>query len=107
MREVPDGYELDEDRLVPLCTGMRSSWIAGHLACELTAYCDKHKLGWVFGPGVVYRLTSSRRTARRPDASFIRFGRLSNEELPDGDLESEPDLAVEVTAPGDLVEELD
>src|SRR5689334_20925425 len=102
MREVPDGYELDDDRLVPLCTGARSSWIAGHLAVKLHAHCAANSLGWVFPAGLVYRLLSGRK-ARRPDASFVRFGRLYNEALPDEDMEIAPDLAVEVVAPGDLV----
>ncbi len=107
MREVPDGYELDDGRLVPLCTSARSSWVSGKILSVLMRHCDETELGWCFPPGTVYRCFSPRQTARRPDVSFLRRGRLLNEELPWEDLTISPDLAVEVVAPGDLVEELD
>jgi Uma2 family endonuclease len=107
VRELPDGFELDDDRLVSLNSGARSSLVAGALLCKLMAHCDAESLGWCFPAGTVFWLFRSRRTARRPDASFVRFGRFQNEQLPEGDAELAPDLAVEVIAPGDLIEEMD
>ena len=43
---------------------------------------------------------------RRPDVSFIRLGRLPNEELPEGHCPVVPDLAVEVTSPRDTHHEV-
>jgi Uma2 family endonuclease len=43
---------------------------------------------------------------RRPDVSFIHFGRLQNEVLPKGHIEIPPDLVVEVISPNDLYGEV-
>ncbi len=44
---------------------------------------------------------------RKPDVSFIRYGRLPGGVLPKGWIRIRPDLAVEVASPNDLVDELD
>ncbi len=43
---------------------------------------------------------------RRPDASFVSYGRLPRENPPLGNVEVAPDLAVEVVSPHDLYSEL-
>ncbi|MBI3466041.1 MAG: Uma2 family endonuclease, partial [Planctomycetes bacterium] len=43
----------------------------------------------------------------KPDAAFIRFGRLPGEQLPIGYVRIAPDLAVEVTSPNELAEEVE
>ena len=44
---------------------------------------------------------------RKPDASFIRRGRLPGEALPDGFCPIPPDVAAEVVSPNDLAYEVD
>jgi Uma2 family endonuclease len=44
---------------------------------------------------------------RKPDVSFIRFGRLPGEEVPQGHIPIAPDLAVEVISPNDLAYDID
>ena len=44
---------------------------------------------------------------RKPDVSFIRFGRLPGEQLPEGHTRIAPDFAGEVVSPNDLALELD
>jgi Uma2 family endonuclease len=104
---VPDGYELVDGELVEVKMGARSSWVGGQLIGLLSPFCGKNALGWVWPADLVYRCFANRRTARKPDVSFIRRGRLPNEELPEGDLGLAPDLAVEVVSPNDTVYELD
>ena len=43
---------------------------------------------------------------RRPDVSFVRYGRLPGGVLPKGWIKIRPDLAVEVVSPNDTVEKL-
>jgi Uma2 family endonuclease len=44
---------------------------------------------------------------RRADVSFIRFGRLTREQPPEGHIRLAPDLAVEVVSPNDLAYDVD
>jgi Uma2 family endonuclease len=44
---------------------------------------------------------------RRPDVSFVRFGRFLGEALPKGWCKIVPDLAVEVVSPNDTAYEID
>jgi Uma2 family endonuclease len=44
---------------------------------------------------------------RKPDVSFVRYGRLPGGVLPRGWIKIRPDLAVEVVSPNDTAEELD
>ena len=46
------------------------------------------------------------RLVRKPDVSFVRYGRLPGGVLPRGWIKIRPDLAVEVVSPNDTVEEL-
>jgi Uma2 family endonuclease len=88
--------------------GNKSSWISTQLAMLLSDYVYEHKLGWIFAFEAGYRLNPARpNNVRKPDVSFVRFGRLPNEEPADGYDYLAPDLAIEVTSPGDTVHELD
>jgi Uma2 family endonuclease len=106
LHEVPEGYELVDGRLVEQHVGAKSSWVAGRLFALLLAHSEKHGLGWVFPSETAYRFPN-RKTTRKPDASFIRRGRLKDEVIPDGELKLHPDLAVESVSPNDTVYELD
>jgi Uma2 family endonuclease len=107
LAEVPKGYELVDGHLVELNVGAKSGWVGGRLFALLLAHSDKHGLGHVFPGETAYRCFPNRKTVRKPDASFIRRGRLKDEEIPDGEIKIHPDLAVESVSPNDLVYELD
>jgi Uma2 family endonuclease len=104
---VPDGYELIDGELVEKKMGTKSSWVGGQMLVLLNTFTGANNLGWVWPADQAYRCFANPRTARKPDVSFVRRGRLPNEELPDGDLRLAPDLAVVVVSPNDTVYELD
>jgi Uma2 family endonuclease len=101
---MPDGksYELVDGQLVERNMGAESSWVGGRLHSRLDRFCEEHGLGWALPadngfecfphePGLV----------RKPDVSFVRYGRLPGEVLPKGWIKIPPDLAVEVLSPND------
>ena len=107
---MPDrkDFELLDGHLVERHMGNKSSWVATQIAKLLGNYVDEHNLGWVFTSEAGYRLDPSRpNTLRKPDVSFVRFGRLPNEEPGDAYDNLSPDWAIEVLSPGDTVLELE
>jgi Uma2 family endonuclease len=101
-------FELVDGRLVERHMGNKSSWVATKIAMVLGAYVDQHHLGWVFTSEAGYRLDPTHpNTLRKPDVSFVRFGRLPNEEPADAYDNLAPDWAIEVLSPGDTVLELE
>ena len=105
--DVPDGYEMIDGQLVELKMGAKSSWVGGRIHARLDSFCEQKTLGWAFPQETAYRCFGTGQTVRKPDASFIRLGRLKNEEPPEGDLRIPPDLAAEAVSPNDTVYELD
>lgn len=106
--DVPGGYELVDGQLRELAVGTISSWVGGDLYSRMQAYCRQNNVGWAFPQDTAYRcFGNGGTTLRKPDASFIRLGRLKDERLPPGDLRIPPDLAVEAVSPNDTVYELD
>jgi len=96
------GYELVDGKLVELSTGAASSYIGGWLYNFLMTFCGNPPTGWVFPPETSYQCFPTRpNLVRKPDVSFIRLGRLPNEELPGGHIRIPPDLGVEVVSPND------
>jgi Uma2 family endonuclease len=104
---VPKGYELVDGKLVELNAGAKSGWVGMRLARRLDEHCEATGAGWAFGAETVCRCFDGKKTARKPDTSFVGHGRLKGEQLPPGDLFLAPDLAVEVVSPKDTVYELD
>ena len=107
---MPDeqDYELVNGCLVERKSGNKSSYVASQLAFCLANYVREKNLGWVFGPGAAYRLDPSRpNDVRKPDASFVRFGRFPNEMPADTYDKLAPDLAIESLCPRDLALEFD
>jgi Uma2 family endonuclease len=95
-------FELDDGRLVRRGMGIESSWIAGELYGLLRNHCSANKLGWVFPADASYQCwPEAPMRVRKPDVSFIPFGRLPNEKIPKGHCPVAPDLAVEVLSPHD------
>lgn len=67
-----------------------------------------NRLGLVMTETAMYQLDPEKpRHWRRPDLSFIRYGRLPNDKLPEGRITIAPDLAVEVISPNDKADELE
>jgi Uma2 family endonuclease len=102
---MPDAksYELVNGELVERNMGGLSSWVAGQLLEFLSTYVRQQKAGWVLGADGSYQcFGDDRNRVRKPDVSFIRRGRLSNDEMPIGHIQVPPDLAVEVISPNDL-----
>jgi len=101
-------FELIDGQLVERHMGNKSSWVAMQLARLVSAYVDEHNLGWVFVFEAGFRLDPNRpNTLRKPDVSFVRFGRLPNEEPSDAYDHLAPDWAIEVLSPGDTALELE
>jgi Uma2 family endonuclease len=103
--EVPDGYELVDGQLVEKKMGTRSNVVSGNIYAILRAYVREKDLGWALPPDTTFRMPGGR-TARKPDASFVRKGRIEDEDLPEGDLFLAPDLAIESISPNDTAYEV-
>lgn len=103
-----DEYELVDGRLVERkLMGVHANFIAAHVTRVLGNYAIEHRAGALFSAEQIYRCFNTRRTFRRPDVSFIRSERLSNDHADAGYFTIVPDLIVEVVSPNDLAEELE
>lgn len=101
---MPDGqhYELVDGELVEKNTGTEASWIGGELFGRLRDWNNQARAGWILPADASYQcFPDDPSRVRRPDASFIRFGRLPQERIPEGHTPVAPDLAVEVVSPND------
>ena len=108
--KMSDGerFELVDGRLVERDLGSRSSHVGGFAFRRIANYCEEHGLGWAYPAGCGYQcFPQDPGRVRRPDALFIRLGRLPGEVTPEGFLRIAPDLAVEVLSPNDLDYETD
>jgi len=84
---------------------MHSSWIGGQLFGLFILYLREQgdHLGWVFPSDSSFQCFPNHpNRVRKPDVSFIRGGRLPNDELPDGHLRIAPDIVAEVVSPNDF-----
>jgi len=101
-------FELVDGRLVERKIGNKANWVASELARLMGNHVHQHQLGWVMTSEAGYRLDPARPNhVRKPDVSFVRFGRLPHEEPSETYDNLSPDLAVEVVSPGDTVQELE
>jgi Uma2 family endonuclease len=99
-------YELYDGKLRTRPMGAKSSWIGARIHGFLFSFLVDHPLGHLFISDCGYTCFP-KNNLRKPDVSFIRFGRLEGEEIPSGWLTIPPDLAVEVLSPGDVADEMD
>ncbi len=107
---MPDGecYELVRGQLVERNMGFESGWVGSRLLIRLGRYCEEHQLGDVLQSEVGYQcFPHEPGLVRKPDASFIRRGRLPGGTLPKGWAKFPPDLAVEVVSPNDSSDDLE
>jgi len=96
------GWELDNGRLLEKNVGTKSGWIGGELYFLISLFLKNHRLGWVFTSEAAYKCFPDHSDHfRKPDVSFIRYGRLAGEELPEPFITIPPDLAAEVISPND------
>lgn len=72
----------------------------------LQAHVRARRCGFVFSESAAYQLfATDAKLLRKPDVSFVRFGRLPGDAVPHtGRMVLAPDLAVEVISPTDLAD---
>jgi Uma2 family endonuclease len=108
---MPDGdrYELVDGELVELNMSFLSSYVAGEIHRRLANHSVEHRQAWVAPEGASYQcFPDSPNKVRKPDTSAIRLERLSTADaMAAGHMTILPDLAVEVTSPGDSAYEVD
>lgn len=107
---MPDSksYELVNGQLVERKMGTESSWVGGELLALLRQFGKAHRIGWAFPADNGYQcFLHEPGLVRRPDVSFVRYGRLTGGVLPKGWTKIPPDLAVEVVSPKETSYELD
>jgi Uma2 family endonuclease len=100
-------YELVDGELVEKHMGSASAWITGELFGKLRDHNTRTRQGWLLPSEASYRcFPDDPSKVRRPDISFVRYGRLEGEEVPEGHTTVPPDLAVEVVSPSDRFAEV-
>lgn len=108
---IEDGhrFELVNGELRERDMGSVSSWVGGELYALLREFVRANRWGWVWKADAGFT-GFPRGNLRLPDVSAVRFGRLPNEELPEGYIDLAPDFVAEVVSPkdkaGDLEEKL-
>lgn len=101
-----DNFELVKGELIEMTPpGGIHGDVASELVVLLRSFVKQHQLGKVLTE-TGFRLTSTPDTVRSPDVSFITTTKLPSTGLPDGYVNSAPDLAVEVVSPGDTASEI-
>jgi Uma2 family endonuclease len=101
-------FELVDGELRERPMGTESSWTGGQLYRLLEAFCRANRLGWVFPADSGYQCFPGHpQKVRYPDVSFIPFGQLPGEALPQGHCPIAPALAVEVISPRDRALDLE
>lgn len=88
-------------------SGFKHGAIVARLTSSLATYIDENSLGEVTGAETGYKLTSGPDTVRAPDIGFVRGDRIPSGDLTEKFWPGAPDLAVEVTSPGDSPSEVD
>jgi len=101
-----DAYELVDGQLVETKMGTKASWVASEVLFQIRSFGKSRPAGWALAEASYQCFPDAPNKVRRPDVSFIRFGRLPDEELPEGHCPIAPDLAVEVTSPRDTHHEV-
>jgi Uma2 family endonuclease len=96
-----DAYELVDGRLVEKNMSTKASWVATQLVHRIQSFLDQQPTGWALGETSYQCFPDAPKKVRRPDGSFIRYGRLPDDEVRDGHCPIAPDLAVEVTSRND------
>jgi Uma2 family endonuclease len=80
--------------------GFEHADASGEIIARIRMFARAHKLGRGISEAG-FRLRSDPDVVREPDAAFISFARLSEDQTPRGYVSGTPDLAVEVVSPHD------
>ena len=81
--------------------GGRHGNVASNLLIALGSHVRHSRLGRAFAAETGFTLARNPDTVLAPDASFVSYNRLPEEDMPISYLELAPDLAVEVKSPSD------
>jgi Uma2 family endonuclease len=101
-------WERLEDERAERMMGAKAGLIVAIVIHLLKAHVDAQRLGFVLSADCGYQIfPHAPKRVRYPDLSFLRRGRLPNDEVPDSNLRIPPDLAVEVVSPNDLAEDVE
>ena len=108
---MPDGksYELVGGQLVERKMGIESSWVAGRvtLTARPVLRGASNRMDLAGRQTAISASPTIPARVRKPDVSFVRYGRFPGGVLPEGWAKIPPDLAVEVVSPNDTAYELD
>lgn len=99
-------FELVNGRLKERHVGSISSWIGSELYAKLREFAIAKRYGWAFHADTGFDCFP-RGNVRYPDVAAVRFGRLPDEQLPEGYMKLAPDFAAEVVSPNDKAGELE
>ncbi len=104
-------FELSDGELIEQSpVGVKHADVAGNVYDTLKAFVKAHQLGAVRMDSLIYLLhidpDSGKRTARIPDTSFTRKGRLPKDFDRSRPFPGAPDLAVEVVSPSEGADDL-
>ncbi len=99
-------YELMDGTLVENARSVQSAWLATYLCAQLIGFVEPRGLGFVFGGGLGYQCFPGD-NVRRPDASYIRAGRLTLTQFEAEHCNVVPDCVVEVVSPDDLPDDVE
>lgn len=108
--EMPDrhGYELINGEWVEKNMGAQAGLVVLMINSRVHSHAKAHKQGLAFSSDAGYQIFANKPTrVRKPDGSFIRYGRLPDDKPPRGHLRIAPDLAIEVISPNDLAEDIE
>jgi Uma2 family endonuclease len=106
---IPDDgfhYELILGRVVRMNPpGGRHGALSTRLAILIGQHVEAHNLGVLLTPAG-FKIAANPDTVREPDLAFVAIERIPGAGIPDGFWPGPPDLAVEITSPGDRQREI-
>ena len=100
-------YELLDGRLVEKPLGARASRIAARIVGRVGLFAEEQQAGTIFDSQCGYQIFAKPNHVRKPDGSFIRRGRLPNDQPPKGHVRIAPDWTLEVVSPNDTAHEVE
>jgi Uma2 family endonuclease len=99
-------FELSEGRLLEKRMAYDANWTAGRVTYYLTGHVLQTNAGDVLPEQTFRCFPDDSGAVRRPDVAFIAAARIPSPR-PTGNVLVRPDLAVGVTSPNDLLDELE